>query len=803
MDITPLLFKLELAGFVERERLAAELARSLEPSQLDALVPHLKHSHAGVRQGVMTILAEARHRPALEALLQVARERTGDDRVFAIRALARLAQPEDTQLRPLVDAWLKMPDAFVQAQARALAQVLGTSTPHQALPPPAPSAQPASRAVTEQDGSGEKLVAALLEARGDAVRIDLVNTMEQLPPPARVVAAGTALAKGNADVVALVARLLARVASEVPAQARPELCKLMEAARERHKTSALACAAVDEILTQWQASTEFSRMMSRLHEMEVDQVDKVASRLAAMPLQDAFLHAPALLDALRKKEELWSVLAPVLARMAPSLRPAAKAELRTFLASKLSTLPTDGSVTTKVLVALAQLLAQCAEPGESVPARLFTAMERVAEPEGYRALCEVCVRLGTEDAAFRLVELLADPLPEVKEAARSALTRFPSESVRVEGMDSGAPTVVATYRTADGQPLKTEGRRLVLPSNGEEYALDGRGRPVRVKDVEFGACRCCRRSRVLVRGARGALLCPQSGEGHLVDNGKVILEKDHPLGRCKHCESIKPLVREGARVFCPLCRTVQGATPAVPGSPSAPGTDDSAPRKEGGLPQPPSREDLQLIEPTIRQAMAANVFIIAKVEEGQWSGSGLIVARNGQEVAILTNRHVVQSDDARQVPTLSALTLSGELVPVETVWMASAGVDLALVQARLEKPDAVGVMPIGQGACLVGCQLFAVGNPLGLSWSYTSGSLSAFRDYATDEGVSMRVLQTQVPVAPGSSGGGLFHKEGHLVGIIVGGLGKQSMEAHFAISVKTVRETLEREHVTWAGRPLI
>jgi S1-C subfamily serine protease len=285
-----------------------------------------------------------------------------------------------------------------------------------------------------------------------------------------------------------------------------------------------------------------------------------------------------------------------------------------------------------------------------------------------------------------------------------------------------------------------------------------------------------------------------------------MLSSEHPLGRCPRCESISARVREGAYVVCPDC----GAGRPTMGSTAGPGLDFPGevplPPKETRqeLPRPPSREELRLVAPHIRHAMAANIFVVADGRGEGWTGSGIIVAREGKAVAILTNRHMVEDERAHEVPNLRALSLGGEVVPLNLLWRAQGGVDLALVEARFEDQEPIEVMELGEGSCMVGSPLFSIGNPLDLAWTYTSGTLSAIRHWETADKVPVRLIQTDVPTGPGSSGGGLFHQEGHLVGIMsFGKQGSHGDASHFAISVPTIRETVLREQVRWRDRLLV
>ena len=94
-------------------------------------------------------------------------------------------------------------------------------------------------------------------------------------------------------------------------------------------------------------------------------------------------------------------------------------------------------------------------------------------------------------------------------------------------------------------------------------------------------------------------------------------------------------------------------------------------------------------------------------------------------------------------------------------------------------------------------------NPLGLAWTYSRGTLSAIRHWTTQEGQSVRILQTDANIAPGSSGGGLFHSDGHLLGVMSFlRQGYAGGSAHFALSVDAIREAFAREDVRWHGAAL-
>jgi hypothetical protein len=825
MNTSDLLQRLAFASFAERESLAEAVAGKLDEGERKALVRALGHENRNVRLGVIEILARTGDAAMIAPLLAHARARQGDDRVFALRGLCRLAQPGDRALQAVALEFAASPDPFTQAQAQALLRALHVPGPPAekaivASTRVAPTvdaamlvgnlqatlaeirAQSIERVLAMGEEGDALLLRALLEGSTDGPRIDLVLALERLPQPRFVMMAGEALLRGNSDVVALVARALLRQADNLPGEARSGLRPLLERARRRLASSPLASAALDDALLQVAEADLPPDLWEQLLDADDERLSSQVDRWLRLPAAELASRAPVLIAVANKHADRWAIVGAALELAAPALRPSVRAELRTACQQAVRVLPADAA--RDRVAAIVQVFAQVAEPGEPLPVPLFTAAERFGDGEILCDLVGLCLRLASEEAALRLLDLAKDPLPEVAAAAQAAVPKFDSRWVRIATDEQGS-RVIPDYRAAQGKALLPTDKILVDPDTRDSYALDGGGNPVPVKEMAYGACLCCPRARALIRQGREGLYCPSTRLPYLHDRGHAVRAADHPLGRCTRCESISARVREGAHVVCPDCGAGRPATSMVPaGDPGFPGECSPSPvEKRTELPRPPSRDELRLMEPHLRHAMAANIFVVADALGGGWSGSGLIVARQDRDVAILTNRHMVEDRRAHEVPNLRALSLSSEVVPLTLVWRAQGGVDLALLQAHFEEPDALEVIELGDGSCMVGSPLFSIGNPLDLAWTYTSGTLSAIRHWETPEKVAVRLLQSDLRIGPGSSGGGMFHQQGHLVGITsFGRQGDHGDAAHFAISVPTIRETIERERVLWRGRLL-
>jgi putative serine protease PepD len=169
------------------------------------------------------------------------------------------------------------------------------------------------------------------------------------------------------------------------------------------------------------------------------------------------------------------------------------------------------------------------------------------------------------------------------------------------------------------------------------------------------------------------------------------------------------------------------------------------------------------------QAVAAEVLpSVVKIDvsgsQGAGSGSGIILSSDGQ---ILTNNHVVElaGDDG----TLRVTFNDGSHTDA-TVLGTDPLTDTALIKAD----NVSGLTPatIGtSGDLAVGQGVVAIGSPLGLEATVTSGIVSALNrpvDVGSDGQGNSTVypaIQTDAAINPGNSGGALVNLSGDVVGI--------------------------------------
>lgn len=166
------------------------------------------------------------------------------------------------------------------------------------------------------------------------------------------------------------------------------------------------------------------------------------------------------------------------------------------------------------------------------------------------------------------------------------------------------------------------------------------------------------------------------------------------------------------------------------------------------------------------------------------SGSGFILSSDGY---IVTNYHVVEDANSIKVTTYDNNTYDAELVGYDE------SNDIAVL-----KVDAAGLTPVILGDSddmQVGDDVVAIGNPLGeLTFSLTSGTVSALNRQITINNQAMNLIQTDCAINSGNSGGALFNSHGEVIGITnakYSSSGSQQAASidniGFAIPINTVR----------------
>lgn len=179
-----------------------------------------------------------------------------------------------------------------------------------------------------------------------------------------------------------------------------------------------------------------------------------------------------------------------------------------------------------------------------------------------------------------------------------------------------------------------------------------------------------------------------------------------------------------------------------------------APAVPAAAQQPPAAATPAALTPRqiAANAHAATLMVHALSAHGDTLGigTGFLVSADGMFV---TNYHVIEEAEQLVVSLLDG----GKFDQVQLI-MADPSSDLALM-----KLPATGLHPLPVGSDLrmeVGDKVYVMGNPLGMSGTFSDGMVSGKRPL---EGVSM--LQISAPISPGSSGGPVMNERGEVIGV--------------------------------------
>lgn len=211
-----------------------------------------------------------------------------------------------------------------------------------------------------------------------------------------------------------------------------------------------------------------------------------------------------------------------------------------------------------------------------------------------------------------------------------------------------------------------------------------------------------------------------------------------------------------------------------------------------------------LYRTTVSAAVLVEVFEFKAGEKPVYvgSGSGAVITASG---IILTNWHVTWPQEFVVVIFYPGPLRSYDDLTDDEIWLAkvqkvSQRQDLALLQllgkANGSKVTNFYLTPLSLESVNnieVGQDVFAIGHPAGLHWTYTEGVISQIRPHyhwkvGSDEFIAT-TIQTQTAVSFGSSGGPLINRNGKLVGIISSGY-PDKPGFNFAISAHEIRNFL-------------
>lgn len=189
-----------------------------------------------------------------------------------------------------------------------------------------------------------------------------------------------------------------------------------------------------------------------------------------------------------------------------------------------------------------------------------------------------------------------------------------------------------------------------------------------------------------------------------------------------------------------------------------------------------------LNDPFFRQFFGTQIPNVPQEKTQRGFGSGFVVSSDG---LILTNAHVIDGSDRVSVTLKDGRTFEGKVMGTDPL------TDVAVIKIEADNLPAVTFADSEQ--LQPGEWTIAIGNPLGLDNTVTTGIVSATGRSSAQIGVAdkrVNFIQTDAAINPGNSGGPLLNAKGEVIGINTAIIqGAQGLG--FAIPVNTARDVAE------------
>lgn len=175
-------------------------------------------------------------------------------------------------------------------------------------------------------------------------------------------------------------------------------------------------------------------------------------------------------------------------------------------------------------------------------------------------------------------------------------------------------------------------------------------------------------------------------------------------------------------------------------------------------------------------------------------GSGIIISEDGY---ILTNNHIINSSSSSsfyevgKANKVIVYLYNDETAYEATIVGTDEQTDLAVL--KIDKNNLTAAELGDSSKIRVGEFAMAIGNPLGMQSSVSSGMISAINRTVTSEGNTYNLIQTDAAINSGNSGGALVNSKGEIIGINtlkMSGSGIEGMG--FAIPINSTKDIYEQ-----------
>ena len=188
-------------------------------------------------------------------------------------------------------------------------------------------------------------------------------------------------------------------------------------------------------------------------------------------------------------------------------------------------------------------------------------------------------------------------------------------------------------------------------------------------------------------------------------------------------------------------------------------------------------------DPFFRQFFGSQMPDLPQSQVQRGMGSGFVVSNDG---LIITNAHVVEGSEEVEVTLKDGRTFKGEVMGVDSL------TDVGVI--KIEASDLPAVAIADSDSLQPGESAIAIGNPLGLDNTVTTGIVSATGRSSAQVGVGdkrINFIQTDAAINPGNSGGPLLNAKGEVIGVNTAIIqGAQGLG--FAIPINQARDVADQ-----------
>lgn len=187
-------------------------------------------------------------------------------------------------------------------------------------------------------------------------------------------------------------------------------------------------------------------------------------------------------------------------------------------------------------------------------------------------------------------------------------------------------------------------------------------------------------------------------------------------------------------------------------------------------------------DPFFRQFFGSQMPNIPNEQIQRGMGSGFVISSDG---LILTNAHVIEGSDQVEVTLKDGRTFEGKVMGTDPL------TDVGVIEIAAKNLPAVTFAD--SETLQPGNYAIAIGNPLGLDNTVTTGIVSATGRSSSQVGIAdkrVSFIQTDAAINPGNSGGPLLNAQGEVIGMNTAII-QNAQGIGFAIPVNTARDIAE------------